>query len=271
MSIKPLIYTFALALLSQACNSSNDDSKTETNTDGKLTSLISFESFSFDRIAQFRDFSFDNSKTDGEAYVLISARGVLPASTGREGNEALRDSLLSSINMQRDENHRIIPKLDDDLKLTDLVADKTKTGSSIIARLSISLLTPKVVVWAAYNSLYFYGAAHGLDGTKYLNYSLSDNKIFTYDDLFIPGYEKELTNMIRSYLKEKHSDDLDVSLSDVDIPNNFCITDNGINFYYAAYEIAPYAAGEIIVKIYTYQLEDILSEKGKDLFVNMDR
>lgn len=267
MKLKSIVSIFFAALLIAACSTGNSENNKEEKTDKELSSQITFESFSIDRIAQFAE-PQNEVPAEGDIYMRLTIGGMLPASINGEVPEALRDSLIRYIGLEKNEKGQIIPKTLENTELTDLPADKTNACSFENAVLSIALLTPKVVVWAAFKSIYFCNAVHGGYSTTYLNYSLILNKILTYKDLFKQGYEKELTRMVRAYLDSNYKDTLYVNLSDVELSDNFRITENGINFYYGIYEIAPYSAGEIEVKIYDYQLEELLSETGKALFNN---
>ena len=58
-------------------------------------------------------------------------------------------------------------------------------------------------------------------------------------------------------------DDLLVELSEVKLPANFRVTDEGVDFIFGLYEVAPYSSGEIEVELNAYALAHLLTDWAK--------
>jgi hypothetical protein len=96
----------------------------------------------------------------------------------------------------------------------------------------------------------FTGGAHGLETQDFRVVDITTGRALTLSDLFLPGFETGLSQLLTSKLKEQNKMPETARLSDngffVDEvkPNtNFYITNRGIGFYYNHYELAPYANG----------------------------
>lgn len=101
-------------------------------------------------------------------------------------------------------------------------------------------------------STYTYtGGAHGMHSTQIISYDLKNNKTYTFDDIFLPDSQAQLSLALARAVRVRFGMSDEQSLSeylfeDTIEPNtNFGLTDKGIFFVYAPYEIAAYAFGEI--------------------------
>ncbi len=242
-----------------ACAGSGDKKSADTTA---VLPVVEFEGYSYDAIASVPD--SDALDTEGGKFWRFSGTGMLPVKVGDKDVSMLRDSLerLGGV-LVIDKTHSS-PILDapllKDMGLTETNLDpkSTKTCSTYYNQLSVALCTPAVVVWKDYTYSYLCMAAHGMYNTTFVNYSVSDGKILTVADLMKPGYEKELTGLIRQKLKEMDVPLL-VDLDDVEIPKDFEVTTQGMRFMYGLYEIAPYVAGEVTVEFDGYELEDLFA------------
>jgi len=116
------------------------------------------------------------------------------------------------------------------------------------------------------------GGAHGLETRNYYNFDLKTGKLITEDDLFKPDFKDKLADIIKKQIvvESKESNDPKdsepiISLEDTDFwtdsikPNgNFYITDEGINYVFNPYEIAPYYMGQTEVTLHYNLIKDIL-------------
>lgn len=95
------------------------------------------------------------------------------------------------------------------------------------------------------------GGAHGMYSTNYLNFDPGTGHIMRLKDIFKPGYEKELNELLVARLmKDTGSASLQelqdkAYLQDTDMypSENFCMYNDSITFIYNVYEIAPYSSG----------------------------
>ncbi len=115
--------------------------------------------------------------------------------------------------------------------------------------------------------VYMYGGgAHGSTLVIAKNIDAKTGKIVALKDVFVPGYEKELNDLIVKSLCEKYNAKDIKGLNeqtifmgiDVYAPENFIIGDDEITFIYSPDEIACHAAGEIRVVLKKSELEHIL-------------
>ena len=116
------------------------------------------------------------------------------------------------------------------------------------------------------NTDYYEGGAHGLNFQTVLNFEPSTGKLLKLDDIFVPGYEKTLTDLLLQALyEETETENLDELhdkgfLYDMEMypAYNFILGSGGVTFVYAPYEIAPYSEGIIELTIDYGQLEKLL-------------
>lgn len=119
-------------------------------------------------------------------------------------------------------------------------------------------------------NIYSYGGgAHGNSIVITKNIDVQSGRIVSLKDIFVPGYESELNelivnNLCKMYkvknLKELNEKTIFMGI-DVYPSDNFIIEDKDITFIYAPDEIAYHAAGEIRVKISNSELEELLKKK----------
>ena len=135
-----------------------------------------------------------------------------------------------------------------------------------------SLLSDKKIYVYGIERYVYMGGAHGLETRNYYNFDLKTGKTITEKDLFKPNFEPELSELIKKRIVEeskevKESKDTEpiLTLEDTDFwadsikPNgNFYITDEGINYVFNPYEIAPYYIGQTEVTIPFNRLKNIL-------------
>lgn len=218
---------------------------------------IEFENYKYEAIAEMNQ--ADSLGADGWKYCSVTGSGVFPKKIGNKDIKELRDSLERLAGIMFVSPGSVEARIDTTImKPTELDPEKTQACSSKSNILTVELLTPEIVVWKDYVSAYQCAAAHGTYKSVFVNYRISDGKILSIADLMKPGYEEQLTTMIRKKLKEDGADII-VPLDQVQIPSDFRITSDGINFIYGIYDIAPYSAGEISVDFDAYELEELLA------------
>ncbi|NDP20343.1 MAG: DUF3298 domain-containing protein [Paludibacter sp.] len=135
-----------------------------------------------------------------------------------------------------------------------------------------SLLSDKNIYVYGIERYVYMGGAHGLETRNYINFNLKTGNVINESDLFVNNYKNELAELIKRRIIEesketkntKNSEPI-ISLEDTDFwtdsikPNgNFYITDEGINYVFNPYEIAPYYLGETEVTIPFSRLTNLL-------------
>ncbi len=114
------------------------------------------------------------------------------------------------------------------------------------------------------------GGAHGSFNLIYTNIDLNRLVTLSEEDLFIPDYYRPLTEkIINSLIKKYNVSDPEsllelgfFTIDDIVPNNNFYLNEEGINYAFNQYEIAPYAMGVINVTIPYSELEEILIPDG---------
>ncbi len=216
------------------------------------------ESYEFGVIA--RDTTITDAEAGKYALIQVGGSGMMPVAGEDAALRQLRDS-LERLAMVRFENGKALPRLSRELKQVEESGEESVRY--LMDNLSIVLLTPKLVVWEDYVDEYD-GGSHGMQWLKYLNYSLQDRKILTLRDIIKPDKMPELRDILVEQVRNK--EDLLVEASDINIPAQFRITTNGIEFVWEIYEIAPYSAGFVRTEVYCYQLEPLMTARGRRFF-----
>lgn len=252
-------YLLGLALapaLLSACGNGNGSSEL-----AREQTAITFESYSVDAIARMSD--ADSTRSDETDLMRVVAEGVLPVSIGGNAPTELRDSLerMGGVSFAADGTAQ--PRLESGATLTSKKAAETQACSLAATTLSVTMLTPRVIVWKSSAYYYICGAAHGMTQSRFLSYDREAGKILSPADVFRAGYEEPLTALLRSKLKDMP--DLLVPLESIEIPAEFSLTPDGVLFNYGVYAIAPYSSGEIPVYLTANDIYELLSAKGKEL------
>ena len=111
------------------------------------------------------------------------------------------------------------------------------------------------------------GGVHPNTFINVTNFDPSSGGEITLDDIFKAGYEEPLTAILTDVLMKKakattieelHEKGILFSDTEMFVSNNFIPGNDSITFLYNRYEIAPYAAGEILLTIDYNTLKEIL-------------
>lgn len=249
-----LLSLMFLSLMFQGC-SNKEKEKDETG-------MFLFHEFNYDVVAQYPDSLV--SPEEGGNYCRVAGQGLIPEKIGNLNLSVLRDSLINLAEIIVADPWMIEPALDSGMTLTKMDPNDSTICSFRRNNLSIDLITPQIIVWKDNWSFYQCGAAHGMYGTNYINFSIELNKILALQDIVRPDALKELRALIQEKL-ESQQVDLLVPLDEIEIPSDFRITTDGLEFIYSLYEIAPYSSGEIKVNIERYELADLLQPESPEL------
>ena len=242
----------ALAVLITSCGNKENSYKGDS---------VSFETFSYRSYAVDRDVdSMRMENPEFKGLWNVTAEGVLPVYAGKHDISLLRDTVMALASV-KDIDGKITVRLPGYLDAPAEKQDTTNSASILMNKISVSLLNSEVLVMQVFNYSYPEGAAHGLYANTYVNYDLKRGKIIGLSDLFTPGFEKYVLPRIISRLQADGN--LSEDQEKVKIPENFRITEEGIEFVFGIYAVAPNSSGEPRVGFYTSDLEDILTPAGK--------
>lgn len=108
------------------------------------------------------------------------------------------------------------------------------------------------------------GGAHGMYGVNYLVFDTTTGEVVKEADLFAEGYEQKLAELLWQH-RFDGMEDLDewedpdeLFYAEIGPNGNFEVTEEGLEYVYNPYEIAPYAAGLITIPVSWKELEPIL-------------
>lgn len=113
---------------------------------------------------------------------------------------------------------------------------------------------------------YYEGGAHGINQLLPLNFDARTGSQLHLSDVFVPGYESRLTDILLDALQESTStksieelhDQGYLYSMDMFASENFVLDKDHITFKYNPYEIAPYAVGIVELEVNYDDLKDIL-------------
>lgn len=119
---------------------------------------------------------------------------------------------------------------------------------------------------------YYEGGAHGINQLIIMNFNTTDGQQLTLSDLFIPGYEQQLNELLLNALMEKTGTTTMEQLHEkgylfamnIFPPENFILGKDDITFVYNPYEIAPYAMGKTELTLSNSELKSIMNSDGTD-------
>ena len=115
---------------------------------------------------------------------------------------------------------------------------------------------------------YYEGGAHGINQRQIFNFINNTGVLIGLEDIFVPGYEDQLNEILLQALCEKvgvedihrlHENGYLYSM-DMFPAKNFILNNETITFIYNPYEIAPYEKGAIELAINYSQIDDILNK-----------
>ncbi|NPD93018.1 RsiV family protein [Xylanibacter muris] len=130
---------------------------------------------------------------------------------------------------------------------------------------------PGVMVYKI-DSEYYEGGAHSIKQIFYLNFDNETGKPLTVNDIFVPGHTKQLNSIVLDALKEKaEAEDINelqdkgyLCSTEMFVPENFIIGEDGITFIYNTYEIAPYDNGMTELYIRYSDIRKLMKSDNKN-------
>lgn len=229
------------------------------------------ESVAFERFS-FKGYACDNDTDslravdpDYSGLWEVTSDGVLPVAAGKHDVKALRDTLMALAGVRAIEG-KIAARFPSYVTELTERPDTTKIRSLSMNKVSVNLLNSEVLVMQVFNYAYPEGAAHGIYANTYVNYDLRTGKVLGLSDIFQPDFEKYILPQIIAQLKADGN--LTEDEQSVSVPQNFRLTEEGVEFVFGIYAVAPYSNGEPRVGFYTSDLEDILTPEGKALLAD---
>lgn len=126
----------------------------------------------------------------------------------------------------------------------------------------VSLLTTNLLVVDVTSYTYYYGAAHGMQTRRFLNYSLVKHQLLTPANTFKADSSKAILDLINREARAKYPGEGVLFAEPIVQYSNFQITNDEIVFVYQPYEVGPYSSGIIQVPISKYDLYNFLTPEA---------
>lgn len=204
-------------------------------------------------------------------YAAAKYSVVWPEKIGKEDFDALRDSLLSltfatpdattfedaarqyMLSVVREHSAESDTTFAYSKVPYDTAANAERSNESYIIS-DVTLLTPKVLVVQVYNYSYCFGAAHGMNTTRYLNYSIAAHKLLNAGNMFKPGNETAILDLINASAKEHYPEEGTLFPEPIGRIGDLQITEKDIVFVYQPYDVAPYSTGVVSIPVSQYDL-----------------
>lgn len=217
-------------------------------------------------------------------YAAVRYSVVWPSQADNEELNVLRDSLLNLTFRGIDATtfDDAIKQLTSDIPLENLKDEFnaepflysqipfTKAFNSYpsyeaLVNSEVAWQTPKLLVIQVDKYVSYIGAAHGYGTIRYLNYDIVNHCVLTPENVFKPGNEKAIADLIEAkaraiYGEQQLFDDRITTFKDIRI------TKDGIEFLYQPYEVGPYSTGTVEVPINRFDLKRFLTPQAADLF-----
>lgn len=242
-----LLTAFGLLLLASCGN------KEKREND---STLFEFSDYKYDYIIKVDSINSDTF-SNGDGTMHIHGALVLPLKINDNDISALRDSLLNLVEVKLENNQKIVPLPQEGVTITDINPAEADPSMESINTLIISLINSRMIVWSDYFYAYT-GGAHGMSENCFINYNIPSNKILSVNDLFKPGFENSLNELIRQHIEYEYEDKIyaDEDIDSIEYTDNFHITPSGVEFVYNPYLIGPWSSGTISIEISLNELED---------------
>lgn len=133
---------------------------------------------------------------------------------------------------------------------------------------AVVCLSPTVLAYGITNSTYSPGAAHGIYGTTYVNYDLTQGRVFTLADIVTAEGMQKLPELLRTNAADMQGMIGATEITELPAGNNFYVNaDNELVFVYRPLEIASYSQGQIAIPVEAYELSDLLTPYGSRLLL----
>lgn len=133
---------------------------------------------------------------------------------------------------------------------------------------SINYLGQRKNVVTFGESTYSYkGGAHGMFENRYFNIDIQRKMLITLNDVFAEDKQEGLTNLLWDNYEDHYAViDGENKLTfkdrkDFYISKEFYFTPYGVHFVYPTYELGPYAAGEIQLKLSWDNIQELITEE----------
>lgn len=272
-----------LSIITHSCTDRQTDRKEQI--DSTPESKVKISNFDLKATTKSAEQSYRLSIMGDTAFLTLSASVQWPENIGGCDIKLFQDSIIS-LSFPRD-----IHKGEIDKSISSFVCDIDIMGDSVefvpVASIpkedlnerayEISVtgklleVTEAFVTYQVINYSYT-GGAHPNTFSFPFTYALKDKKVLTMENMFKPGSEEALTQVVREALARQynvpaqHLTAAGLFSDNVPMSHNIYILNGALIFHYNTYDIAPYYMGAINAEVYPYEIEAYLTPMGVELF-----
>lgn len=268
MKFSTFLFIAGLGVVAASCGKGTAETK-------ETKSAVEFEritgSYAYTLVGSAADFD-----RDSDILCYDSATLILPTRVLDRDISALRDSILAAafdtIAAPREGMQVYFERQATDMGYkiaTDTVAgdDETRAEGLLLVDGKVVYLSGDWLTYCVTSSISQPGAAHGMTSNRYFNYAILPGKLVTLSTIFTKEGLAKLPELISRQAKRMQSVLGPTTIDGLPGNDNFVISPDGtILFAYQPYEVASYAQGEIRVPFYPYQLSDLMTPEGLQLF-----
>lgn len=271
-----------LTLLTDSCtNRSDSDGKDQFH---KTQHEIKISNFEFHSVTKSASQSYLLSSAEDTAYLTLSASVQWPDEIGDNDIRVFQDSILSlafpNDKHKGDIDESIIGFIEDvdimgdSVSFTPIKKIPADEGDERAYNISVSgklmEVTQSYVTYQVTNSSYTGGAHPNLYSFPF-SYDLKSKKILTIDNMFRPGSEEALIQVIKEALGRQynvpalHLSSAGMFTDNLTLSRSIFILNGVLYFHYNTYDIAPYYMGAINAEVYPYEIEAYLTPLGDSI------
>ena len=111
----------------------------------------------------------------------------------------------------------------------------------------------------------FRGGAHGIQTVSQLVFDKKTGELVTESDLFAPGYEEPVAQLMRASVQAEMEAEapelLELVEMELVVPNgNFSVGEGGVQWIFQPYEVGPYALGIVMASVSWEELQPYLNQ-----------
>lgn len=217
-------------------------------------------------------------------YNTTSVTMQWPTRFGNNDVKALQDSLMlivldtTGIDINAAINHYISKPWWEGGGKPELVADVPAVSDSVrilernVKMSSVGFCDTYIVFRIDYYE--DFGGAHPNYYSHFLNYDIKNNKLLYYKDVFKPGTDAALLEVVKQGLCKKYmagsleelGEKSGIFIDQINVSREIYLTGDNVVFHYNPYAIGCWAAGTIDLEVPAYELLDYLTDTAKTLY-----
>lgn len=217
-------------------------------------------------------------------YNTTSVTMQWPTRFGNNDVKALQDSLMlivldtTGIDINSAINHYISKPWWEGGGKPELVADVPAVSDSVrilernVKMSSVGFCDTYMVFRIDYYE--DFGGAHPNYYSHFLNYDIKNNKLLYYKDVFKPGTDAALLEVVKQGLCKKYmagsleelGEKSGIFIDQINVSREIYLTGDNVVFHYNPYAIGCWAAGTIDLEVPAYELLDYLTDTAKTLY-----